>query len=271
MWPESNGSMVQFAENKPQPPANYPSALWQGWKGKNWRNYGFDVKAYFPTFLSNNPDNDPPNSRLGVGTFRVDYSAMAADFWQVANALNPAAIIVATRGNNAGWKFEIETFNHRNIAADTDWRDVWGPINAGGYSPANPHRPIIGGSPQDPSPYQNAGGPVAGNPPDSTRAAGTKRLSKLNYDNWRIVADVNAAMGAGFAFTGVNAGSFVSELIGYHANWYGDEHDALSKAQRCPIRGSLHVSLQMAQPVAALAMEATVDSVCRKLNALGYP
>jgi hypothetical protein len=263
--------MVQFAETKPQPPANYPSALWQGWKGKDWRNYGFDIKAFFPTFLSNNPDSDPPNSRLGFDLFRVDYTQRANNFWQTALALNPAAIIVATRGNNAGWKFEEETINYRNIAANTDWKDVWGPLNAGGYGPALPHRPIIGGSAQDPSPHQNPAGPIPGSPPDSTLPAGSKRFSKLNNDNWQSVRDVNAVMGPGFAFNATDARRFVSELIGYHTNWYGDARDALPKPQRCPLRGSIHVSLQLTQPVAALAMEATLDSVCRKLNALGYP
>lgn len=288
--------MVKFARIQPQP--GYPGGLWQGWKGENWKGYCFDIHAYFPTF--SDPDILLATDPIGAGKFRVDYNDASRDFWDIVPQLKPVAVIAVTRGG-FGWKFEEETRNLKNLGPLLDWRDVWSRWKGPGappYGPGSPHRQIIGGSAADPSPYKSqppvthacpgiasssslsSGSSSVGialGAPDSTRPACTMRLSKLGYDNWRIIAEVAAVGGLNVykdnaaAGNGEGAGKFVSEWIGYLANWYGDVKDSAPHDEKCPIRGSIHVSENYTVSKATLAMDATLESVCKKLKSLGYP
>lgn len=82
-----------------------------GWKGQNWRNSGYDIYAYFPTFPAN-PKDDPK----GTGDFEVDYQDTLADFNRITGQLKPSLIIsYGLHPEPVGWK--IERF--------AKWYDEW--------------------------------------------------------------------------------------------------------------------------------------------------
>ena len=70
-----------------------------GWMGKNWKNSGYDVIAYFPEF----PEG---SGSEGIGPFRVDYAATFNDFITYTNKLQPVAIISFGQGSGP-WEIEV--------------------------------------------------------------------------------------------------------------------------------------------------------------------
>lgn len=70
-----------------------------GWKGANWKGYGYNVYSYFPTPGTYN------------GTLEVDYQDTWNDFWNITEEINPIAIISFGSGRGP-WEIE---YNARNL------------------------------------------------------------------------------------------------------------------------------------------------------------
>ena len=105
-WPPTNEMLRPFSQNQAQNPG--------GWKGADWENSGFDVRAYFPEFPAGSGD-------VGVGDFRVDYDATRADHAKYTALLKPVALIGF--GNGPGpWTIEV------------NFPDYWNGTNYVGHS-----------------------------------------------------------------------------------------------------------------------------------------
>ena len=70
-----------------------------GWKGENWKNFGYNIYSYFPTPGQYN------------GTFEVDYQETWDDFWNITSDIKPIAIVSFGAGNGP-WEIE---YNARNL------------------------------------------------------------------------------------------------------------------------------------------------------------
>lgn len=57
----------------------------EGWIGRNYKNSGYDVYAYFPEFVN--------GDSVGEGDFRVDFASTYNDFMRVTAELQPVAIV----------------------------------------------------------------------------------------------------------------------------------------------------------------------------------
>jgi pyrrolidone-carboxylate peptidase len=94
-WPPTNEMLEEFS---PDPFKN--KGLWIG---KNWKNSGYDLYAYFPNFEE--------KDRVGNGDFPVDFTATYNDFHRLTQELKPALIL--SFGNGAGpWEIESTFPNH---------------------------------------------------------------------------------------------------------------------------------------------------------------
>lgn len=264
MWPPSCNAVLPFCVTNPLPPGSIPGG-WSGWQGSNWKNRGFDVRAFCPTFNTMLPDGRPiPQKGISGTSFRVDYIAAMTDFWSLIPPLNPVAVIAVTRGVNESWEFERYTKN----LAHVDWSTFLSLSQ------------VIGASPEDVSPYQ-APNPIQDNPPDSTVAAGTMRSSTLNiYNNGKTTVEfVQQAIKDNDLSdlytvaedTARGAGKWVSEWIGYMCNWYGNAMSAEPMSSKCPLHGSIHIAGTVKIEHAPLLMEYTLDHLTQWLNAHGYP
>ncbi|MCA9298328.1 MAG: hypothetical protein KDA28_04640, partial [Phycisphaerales bacterium] len=96
-WPPTNEMVRHFSTNPERNP--------DGWAGANWEGRGYHVYSYFPEF--------PNGVGQGVGDLEVDYQDTSADFWPIAEAVAPTALITFSRGS-FGRDWEIE-FAQRNL------------------------------------------------------------------------------------------------------------------------------------------------------------
>ena len=201
MWPPTNDMLRRFSTDT--------SKNAEGWIGGNWRDKGYDVHAFFPEF----PDY-PGGGLDGCGDFRIDYRSVSADFWRVAEALKPRAIVTfsAAAGRYPRWILE-------RVARNLDsWR-------------------LFAHCDAEPEPC----------PPDPEYPANAARRSTLPLA--AIVDAVCAARiyddVAGFeppaAIVQDDAGRFVSEFIGYHGLWYQALNADPNSPDRCVAAGHVHV------------------------------
>ncbi|MFO1010336.1 MAG: hypothetical protein U1F29_09775, partial [Planctomycetota bacterium] len=225
-WPPSNEGVRRFSANPAQNPL--------GWIGSNWEGRGYDVYSYFPEF-------SPPTCTscgTGAGDLEVDYQDTSADFWTIANALQPIAILTFSRTNaDFSWEVEQNTYNFQTWSND--------------YV-----------SPVQPTPA----------PPDASVPAGTLRTSTLPMQ--AIVDGVNGAgLGLnGFICTAVHSGSFVSGFIAYHGTWYQSLHSNPLDPAWCVAAGHVHVGDTISWPVAQAATEITLRTVIRRVDQVrGFP
>ena len=86
-WPPSNEALRRFSTSAVQNP--------DGWVGEDWEGRGYDIHAFFPEFA--NPDCN--SCGQGMGDFEVDYQDTSADFWPIANGLQPVAIEKRSMGS----------------------------------------------------------------------------------------------------------------------------------------------------------------------------
>jgi hypothetical protein len=106
-WPPSNEAIRQFSADPVQNPG--------GWVGSNWEGRGYDIYAYFPDFSPANCTS----CGAGTGTLTVDYQDTVADFWPLANALRPIAIITFSRSSTLiTWELEMNQYNRTTWAND---------------------------------------------------------------------------------------------------------------------------------------------------------
>ncbi|MGE3172652.1 MAG: hypothetical protein AB7O97_08490 [Planctomycetota bacterium] len=221
-WPPSNEAVRQFSPDPVQNPG--------GWAGANWENRGYDVYAVFPEF-------SPPTCTTcgpGTGDLEVDYQDTTADFWSIADSIQPIAIITTSRSSTAiNWELEMNQYNRVSWA--NDYVD-----------------------PRQPTP----------SPPDATIAPGALRPSKLPVQNI-----VNALLTAGapvnpnICFSG-NGGGFLSEFIAYLGVWYQDIHRSPTDPAWCVTAGHVHIGRSLSWPVAINAMEITLREVIAYTDAV---
>lgn len=221
-WPPSNEAVRRFSADPAQNP--------QGWIGQDWENRGYDIYSYFPEF-------SPPTCTscgTGSGDLEVDYQDTSPDFWNLANALKPIAIITFSRTNASfSWETEMNQYN----------RSTW--VN----DYVNPKQPT----------------PV---PPDSGVPAGFLRLSSLPVQD--IVNAVSAAqlgLNAFICFSG-DGGGFLSEFIAYHGVWYRDLHQSPTDPDWCIAAGHIHVGKDITWPVAQAATEVTLRTLIQQLDSV---
>lgn len=221
-WPPSNEAVRQWSDD----PVLNPG----GWQGSDWEGRGYDVFAYFPTF------NPPTCTSCGAGTglLTVDYQDTSADFWALANARRPIAIITFSRSSTQiTWELEMNQYNR------TQW--------------VNDYLP-----PLQPTP----------SPPDSGIAPDALRLSTLP-----VVDIVNAVNAAGLpinpyiCYSG-NGGGFLSEFVAYHGVWYQALHASPTDPHWCIAAGHVHVGRSLSWPLAEQAAEVTLRTLIGHLDAV---
>lgn len=225
-WPPSNEAVRRFSTNPAQNP--------QGWIGSNWEGRGYDVYSYFPEFTPANCTS----CGMGTGDLTVDYQDTSADFWPIANSVQPIAIITFSRGGSGqNWELEMNQYNR------TSW--------VGDYL-----------SPTQPTPA----------PPDSSIGPGQLRLSTLPVQE--ILDDVNTAsppLSAFICFSG-SGGGFLSEFIAYHGVWYQSIHSNPSDPAWCVASGHIHVGSGLSWPNARRAAEISLRTLIRHVDrTLGAP
>lgn len=167
----------------------------------------------------------PQGLGRGEGDFEVDYQDTVADWNLIIPMFNPVAMVQYTRGNTQ-LSWEIESRNQNRSSWTNDYL-----------------------APLQPTP----------SPPDGTVPAGFIRNSSLPMQ--RIMQEVNAA-GLGInAFIDTSAnmgGSFLSEFIGYHGNWWHDTHSLPTDPAYNVAAGHIHVGINTPVANAKAASEITL-------------
>lgn len=213
-WPPTNEMLRLFSPYNP--------GYLGGWWGRNWRNRGFDVYAFFPEF--DKPAKDVGWGDVGTGDFPVDYQGARASFEKFTAMLHPCAIITFSRGD-PGRFWEIES-RQRNLRY---WIDDSRP-------------------PFQPTP----------SPPDSTAPPNYVRESTLPMEAIRDRVLAGTDLHA-YIDTGDFGGGFLSEFIAYLGVWYQARH--AEGAPLCVAAGHVHVSGDIDVPTARLATEITLETV----------
>ncbi len=221
-WPPSNEAIRRFSPSPVQNPL--------GWIGQNWENRGYDVYSYFPEF-------SPPTCTScgkGTGDLEVDYQDTSVDFWNIANAVKPIAIITFSRSSSSlNWEVEMNQYNR------TSWINDY--VN-----------------PKQPTPT----------PPDPSVPAGTLRRSSLPVQ--QIVNDVAAqfpGLNSFICFTG-DGGGFLSEFMAYHGVWYRGVHASPADPDWCVAAGHIHVGKNITWPTAQAAAEVSLRALIQHVDAI---
>ena len=220
-WPPTNEMIRRFSPDPGQNP--------DGWIGSDWEGRGYDVYAFFPEF-------DPPNCTncgKGTGDFEVDYQDTSGDWWSIADALQPVAIITFSRGfSGSNWEVEMNQRNFSNWFPDYE-------------------------SPFQPTP----------SPPDGSQAAGHLRLSTLPVQD--IVDAVNGAnlgINAYICWT-QDGGNFLSGFIAYHGVWYQDLHKDPTDPAWSLCSGHVHVGTSVTWDAGFEASKVTLRTVLDYVDA----
>jgi pyrrolidone-carboxylate peptidase len=217
-WPPTNEAIRRFSPSPVQNPT--------GWIGQDWEGRGYDVYAFFPEFV-------PPDCSAcgqGNGDLEVDYQDTSQDFWAIANAIRPIAVLTTSRGG-IGWEVEMNQYN----------RALW----VDDFT-----------APTQPTPK----------PPDASLPAGALRPSTLPVQE--IVDDVreaNLPVQAFICFSG-DGGGYLSEFIAYHGVWYQDLHASPSDPARCVAAGHVHVNHLLSPALARAAAEVTLRTLIRHVD-----
>ncbi len=193
----------------------------------------------------------------GSGSFRVDYKNTADSFWDTVPGLAPVALLsfswMGTPDSGLpSWKIEADAVNR----AQGDWIT---PIryNASGTTELYTiDAPYIGGSSDDPSPFQGDGA-ILGNPPDRTVPAGATRngLDAVTAAAIAAAVNTNTGLSAGLGPPG-SAGRYVSEFIGYHVAWYRSLNPS-----SCVFAGHTHVAEGTSAAIGETAVRSQLDVI----------
>lgn len=220
-WPPTNEMLRRFSTNPDQNPS--------GWIGENWEGRGFNVYSFFPEVGG--------TGQAGTGDFMVDYQDVSEDFWRITDEIRPLAII------SFSWTGGRAEYGNK------DWELEWRNRNRTSWS-----NDYI--APFQPTP----------NPPDSSVPGNYIRYSSLPTQE--IIDAVNEA------FAGTNGpqaylddfsttfgGSFVSEFMGYHVNWYHDLHSDPTDRSWNMAAGHIHVGRNVTVPEGVMATEVTLRAL----------
>jgi hypothetical protein len=261
-----------------------PSRRGMLWKWKDWqRNYndsGFDVLAISPKFPSRVGWSDLamtiPFWGKGEGKLRVDYQDTSSDFWGLVKENNPIAILSFSRGAaDKSWEFEAFAKNRPRADWTTSlpYRDDTGALAPG--SPMMWSPPAPGGTRGDKSPSKFMG-PKLGDPPDPTEDAGYIRESNLPMARLKAILErrfahkpANLVPRIDDDRLGLLGGTFVSEYMSYHVNWYRDNTQKEfpnDPNKQCWYAGHTHVGVFVDRFDAALAVEIQLDSVIERIK-----
>lgn len=220
-WPPTNEMLRRFSTNPDQNPG--------GWIGENWEGRGFNVHSFFPEVGG--------TGQAGSGDLMVDYQDVSEDFWRITEEIRPLAII------SFSWT------GGRTQYASKDWELEWRNRNRTSWT-----NDYI--APFQPTP----------SPPDASVPGNFIRYSSLPTQE--IIDAVNEAFEG---ITGPEAylddfsttfgGSFVSEFMGYHVNWYHDLHsDPLDRAWNMAA-GHIHVGRNVTVAEGMQATDATLRAL----------
>lgn len=217
-WPPTNRMLSQFSK--------IPRLNPEGWRGRNWRNRGFDIYAYFPEF------DDETHPGAGHGDLRVEYRDTLRDFNRITGLHRPCAIVTFSRGRGQDdWELEIGARNRENWIAD----------------------------------LSETGQPDP-NPPDDSVPSGFWRPSTLPMDQIRkAVNNAGLNIRAHIDRTG-NLGRFLSEYIAYLGLKYQEEHCRDNNGHLCVAAGHIHVGRRVEVAEARVAVEITLEEVIKELE-----
>jgi hypothetical protein len=245
---------------------------WRDWQ-RNYKNSGFDVIAISPTFAAQIGWDDAARTSpfwgKGDGQLRVDYDSTSRDFWNLVRQHNPIAILSFSRGAaDKSWEFEALAKNRRRAEWTTSlpYRDNTGALAAA--SPMIWAPPSAGGTRGDHSPFKFRG-PKPGDPPDPTENAGFLRRSNLpmvalKESLERRITRANLVPEIDDNPAGRLGGTFVSEYMSYHVNWYRDytqQEFANDPDKQCWYAGHTHVGIFVHRLIAERAVEIQLDHI----------
>ena len=195
-WSPTNVMVRAFSTN----PALNPN----GWIGSNWEGRGYDVYSYFPDLCCG-------QGPQGSGDLEVDYQDTSADFWPLADGIDPVAIITFSRGlADDSWEVEYRQRNLVNWIPD--------------YT-----------APLQPTPA----------PPDASVPADTIRLSTLPVQEIVDFVDLMDIQVDPYVNFNGFGGGFLSEFIAYHGTWYQDIHSDPNLPDWCVAGGHVHVGVMV--------------------------
>ena len=202
-----------------------------GWQGENWEGTGYDIVSFFPEF-------DPPdcnNCGIGYGDLEVDYQDTTEDFWPIVNSVKPLGIITFSRGyNNMSWELEMNTYNRFSWISD--------------YS-----------TPFQPTPT----------PPDQENLVNLLRQTTLPiYEIRDGINELNNGLNSYIDYDG-DAGSFLSEYMGFHGIWYKDLN-LYDDNYPCLTAGHIHVGSQVPIEIAVQGAEESIRILIDYLNQFIY-
>jgi len=200
------------------------------WVGEDWEGRGYDIYAFFPEF----PGGVTLNPK-GNGDFEVDYQDTSWDWEDITALMEPIAIITFSRANHDnGW--ELESRNRKL------------PLNSWSSDYLTPFKP----TPEL---------PIAGEPDNFIRYSSLP-MQEIVEAVAASDADVQPFIDTSNNF----GGSFLSEYIGYHGNWYHDQHADPNDPIRMIAAGHIHVGRNTVLADAVLASEVTLRVLIRHLN-----
>jgi len=216
-WPPTNNMLREFSTSSTQNP--------DGWIGSDWEDRGYDVYSYFAEFTG--------NGGQGAGDLEVDYQDTSADFWPIADSIQPVAIITFSRSYALHSDWEVERVNKNHAM----WVDDFTP-------------------PLRPTPE----------PPDASVPPGYVRYSTLPMQDVVDAIDVmNINNTTAWIDIGGGGGGYLSEFIGYHGVWYQSQHFNVSDPAWCVAAGHVHVgaggSLFRAKKVSKQVVRAVIRYV----------
>jgi hypothetical protein len=198
-------------------------------------------------------------------TFAVDYEATAWDVWGFngEEGWEPIAIMSFGADYNPGneniWVFEPGGRNLAHSAWANPKYDIVGNVlTVVGEIPY----PYIGGSANDPSPY-NGTGTQTGDPPDPTQSAGDPRSGDLDTGamadliNDDITYQMITTIGTAEDGPDHDLGSYLCEFMAYHIAWYKEE--ACAPGFECDHVGFVHVGCGVSSEDGARAVAHQLD------------
>ncbi|MCO5142397.1 MAG: hypothetical protein M9962_04825 [Oligoflexia bacterium] len=190
-WPPTNKMLEELS------PKN------KNWAGKNWKNLGYDVYAYFPTNTEN-------TKGVGEGDFRVDFASVFNDFMRITKELKPVAIL--SFGLGAG-PWEIES-----------------------VFPAYYHQWFLDGKIPSTVGVQNI------SVPESLKVNKERKSTLPLEDIQRAVEQLGDKGLRPWIDTSGGAGDYVCGFTGYIESWYQEMHSDINDPAHCKAAGFIHVS-----------------------------
>ncbi|QOJ13327.1 MAG: hypothetical protein HRU75_01170 [Planctomycetia bacterium] len=169
----------------------------------------------------------------GVGDFEVDYQDTSADFWSLVPALEPVGIVTFSRGN-VGVEWDIEGGNRTYSSA------AWTPDY---LAPTRPTADL----------------PIMSETPGTVRYS-THPMAEIRTSVQQL------GLGLNVYISPVDDGTFLSNYIGYHGNWYRLMHSALTDPALCICAGHIHVGTAVSVANGELAARQSLRRVLDRLD-----